>query len=665
MNEKTLKQDILSVYLKVDASACELSSLSINQLILKILYIYDEGLNLPSLKYQIKKTFKVKLNPKRVEGTIQDLVKVGKIKKIEEKMYVGDECKLEIDKTVDDFQKSIDRIIDKYFIKADVEKNILKNWFEETTTLIFQKYYQELLGSLLKNSKLFNKQPKQLNKLIKHSLVSNNNIDKDNYEFLEDKYLEFIKTNDADTNKILWNFGISLLSSILLSNKDITENFTIDIFKNSTIVFDTNVLMDLQLEEDEYYTSLSELENFFDKFNIQLGYFHITEEEYKRAMDRKHKSIAKIFSKFDKKVIMGTNDSFCITAVSRGCSNDDDLQTFFEEMNDVPAVFHKNKKIKKIDNLELVNAINDGISNKTIKEQISKIHFKKYKWKKTEITKEHDSGMIAGVEHIKKEKFCWLITKDFSVKQCCIENVKRDDYPIAINLGTLVNMLCIESGKVEGANQDNFVNLFANIVKLSFIPEEDTYRPEDLYELIKVENQISKLSFEKVKKIAKEINSLRMKNEKDTKIALVIKRNFNSELLALEDDKKNLGVQVETAERISSEERDKSYYIKKGLVKEKVINRRRKYLFQIRLLILIFVILFPSLIIFLGYQLGIFKKLETAFPIWKHYFSSITTVVVWVVFNILKFFPKLIFPICNKLKGVENEVKKEVDKEFK
>lgn len=130
MSEKILKQEILSAYLKVDSGACELSSISLKQLVLKVLFTFDEGLPLSELKHQIKQTLGVKINPKRIERVVEELISVDELHKHDQKLYVSDTRKSDINKTVNNFQNSIDRIINKYFIKADVDKNIIKTWFE-------------------------------------------------------------------------------------------------------------------------------------------------------------------------------------------------------------------------------------------------------------------------------------------------------------------------------------------------------------------------------------------------------------------------------------------------------------------------------------------------------------------------------------------------------
>ncbi len=560
------KEDILSVYLNTDTSMNALSSIALNEFVLKIFYLSSpEGLSFDGLEKELQDIIG-EIQKERIKSSIQELIKNKKIYNEGGKFCIQNEYKKKIEKTVNCFHGNKDIVIKKYFSSVDSNEKIIKDWFDKITISLVEKYYQELFYNMTRK-KEFLQSSEESDKLILDSLREEKDINEKDRIFLKKQYIEFLKSNEPETNKILWDFGMSKFSSILLSYNNVIGDFTIDIFKDSRMILDTNVLMLLTLEEDEYYSFLPTLENFFEKFNIQLEYFSITKEEYIRAMSRLCDEMQDIFEAFsrEKTEEMKIKNQFFKTAILRGCSSSEDIKTFFETMNDIPSVLsQKTKIIQSRENESLLQEFKKGYSDNDMKQKLSE------KISKTQLAIEHDASMIAGVEFINKKETCWLITRDWSVEKYCIENQKRDDYSIAMHLGNLINIICIESGKNKERIQEKVVDIFSNTIKLSLLPEPDTYKIEDISTLIRVNEQISALPDDKIDELLKKVNQLRMQGVKDKDIALCITRTFSKYVFELQTTTTQL------SEKARKEE-EKNARLKKNLFNSEMKQKQIKY----------------------------------------------------------------------------------------
>ena len=88
-------------------------------------------------------------------------------------------------------------------------------------------------------------------------------------EWLNKQYLKFLE-NDSDPDVIatLWDYGTSCFSSTLLTANTGTDPISVDEFRDSTCILDTNVLMYLDLESSEFKSAFAGLENIFESLNI-------------------------------------------------------------------------------------------------------------------------------------------------------------------------------------------------------------------------------------------------------------------------------------------------------------------------------------------------------------------------------------------------------------
>jgi hypothetical protein len=178
------------------------------------------------------------------------------------------------------------------------------------------------------------------------------------------------------------------------------------------------------------------------------------------------------------------------------------------------------------DDQKLLEAIEKGEQDEQLLAQINSIHRRKTERDRRERPLRHDAGRIKGAQFLRSQKEkCWILTRDSIVKQYAIENIRRDDYPLAIGLDVLINMLAINANGVE-INPSNFAPLFANLVQRALFPEKNAFTVEDLVTMHESNMEVTELPDKTVIEIAKGVNKERMLGKSTDDVHLYLQRSF-------------------------------------------------------------------------------------------------------------------------------------------
>ena len=74
-------------------------------------------------------------------------------------------------------------------------------------------------------------------------------LNEEDKKWLKEQFVKFIDSDDAEDNLLFWYYGISMFSSRLITARNYADGITIDMFRDSKFILDTNILMILDLEE--------------------------------------------------------------------------------------------------------------------------------------------------------------------------------------------------------------------------------------------------------------------------------------------------------------------------------------------------------------------------------------------------------------------------------
>jgi hypothetical protein len=78
--------------------------------------------------------------------------------------------------------------------------------------------------------------------LIGKRTIHNSRLDKRDKQDLPKKFFDFIDDNKGDDKDNLWDYGTSAFAAKLIRNQKGVNSLTINSFKNSTCILDTNIL---------------------------------------------------------------------------------------------------------------------------------------------------------------------------------------------------------------------------------------------------------------------------------------------------------------------------------------------------------------------------------------------------------------------------------------
>jgi len=392
--------------------------------------------------------------------------------------------------------------------------------------------------------------------ILETSFDSIKEISIEDKEWLKKKYLNFLESERQVDNTLLWEFGTAMFSSTLITARRFQDNISLELFANSKFILDTNVLMSLGLEGHDLAYSFEALEKVLIKLKIKPCFFYISRNEFIRAITNKKSEILKTFQNYSKDILKKIKDPFVKTALKRGCETEEDLDIYFGEIEKLPECFHERLKIDLVDDKELITEIEKGEKDVSLQNQINAIKLARTKREKRENARKHDAGLIYGAKALRKEQKCWILTLDGTVKQYAIENTIRDEYPIAISLDVLLNIMAVNSAGTD-IDPTDFAPLFATIIKLTLFPDEQTFTIEDLSYMLDTKIQIDELDDESINEIATGLNKLRIEGKTDEEIGLFLRRSFQKEKLKMKSDletkREELFIEKEKSEKLESE----------------------------------------------------------------------------------------------------------------
>ncbi|MBK6776785.1 MAG: hypothetical protein IPG74_13425 [Flavobacteriales bacterium] len=70
-------------------------------------------------------------------------------------------------------------------------------------------------------------------------------------EWLKTRYIKFLESERPEDQTVAWVFGTSVFAARVVTSNRYADALSIDLFKDSTFILDTNVLLILKLEVNE------------------------------------------------------------------------------------------------------------------------------------------------------------------------------------------------------------------------------------------------------------------------------------------------------------------------------------------------------------------------------------------------------------------------------
>lgn len=519
---------IKTLHLRLDSTSKSLTKNAISQLIIRILFQSDKPLTIGQVGSQVAKFLQTTISEERINDGLNKLLEKNEIKFDKEKYDLTKSNRRTLEKRYNESKDRLERIIDNHFSPFNSEKDKVIEWFSDATVEFFTAYSIEWISDLCytKTERLKTKKEDIIAHLTRRT-KHNKELHQLDHTILIQKFIDaIIFKKDTDLDAHLWQYGTSAFAANLLQSSVGADPMSINAFRDSKCILDTNVLMNIGLEASEYHDAIKKLEIVFEKLNITTGYFHITEQEYIKTIANKRKEILRAASRFSHDVIKATDDHFLQSAIKRKCHLIEDFESFCNQISHPPKRLDTTKEICIFNNNEeLDREIELAQNDSDKKDQINTIYKKVTGNDKKEAPLLHDVGIIAGTEYLRRKEKAFILSQEISVNRYSHSKPVKDDLPIAIKLETLINMLAIDNGGTD-VNPLDFSTLFANMIRFDLHPDKNTFQIADLSKLLDTELQIEQLPSDEVIKIAQNLHSNRLKGLPEDEIGLALNREF-------------------------------------------------------------------------------------------------------------------------------------------
>ena len=578
---------IKSLYLRLDANTSTLTRSAIGQILVKIIYSLDGLVS----KEDIFKAYAQingigKTNEQQLEEILEELVDKD-IKKRSGKYYLSSSKKAKIAKSVDIAENRKEEILDKYFSNVFSDRTLIEEWLQDVTIKFFESFSDEWISDLLTGHKDVYKSESSIRNMVERRTLNNKKIDDRDKKVLPKLFFEFVNDNTGTVNDYLWDYGTSAFAAKLIRNQNGVDSLTIDSFKNSTCILDTNVLLFISLNS-RFKDGIIALENVFSSLNVKVGYLYITQKEYQDKVYNQKSMTMRNLEKFGYDIASIPNDDFTTNAKELQCKTSEDFERFFDEKHKMPKVVHESLPIILLDNdSQLVNVVEEAQHNQNKIDELNGIFHNCTGHDKRPNALIHDIGLLEGVEYLRKNGKYFVVSEEVCVNLYSKKRPLSDNLPLSIRIDTLINVLAANNDG-DTFNAADYVPLFANIVRSGLIPNKNTFKQEELYFLYDIDEQVAQLPKEEVEEIVMDMHEMILKGTGDkelegelkskiTKRKIKVVSDLDSTKQALSLSEKNLKRQEEQNQNLSDALRRNIWNSEAQKYDEETVQIKKKY----------------------------------------------------------------------------------------
>ena len=530
--DKTLK----NIYLRINATMQTLHRKAIGELLLKIIYQRINSISFEDIYLAYSKETKgAPIDKHLLESILDGLVTSNEIKSEDGRYRLSSGKRKKIDKQTSSFDESIDHVIDNYIKPVFSNDETIKDWLIDSLAFFFANYSDAWIADLKDtSSSKFNIVSSKASILDALTLRTSNNknLDERDKGELSERFLDILtKSGDVVLSAVLFESGVSAFSSKLISTNIGVDAMTLEIFKDSVCILDTNILMYIGLEGGQYYQALEAISSAFASLGIRVYYLDATENEYLHTVGNKKESILHLINQgFDLEVLSQTDDEYIKTAIGRECINAEDFECFFEELLCMPTSLDDNGTVpisKYEPDSTLMAVMEAAKEDEKLKEELNSVFKNLTKRDKRPHALMHDVQIIAGTEEIRKTLKAFILSQDTCISEYSRKRPSVNDLTLAIKLETLINLLSVYRPEI--LESDIFSSLFTSMLRDGLVPRTGVFQIEDLALMSEREEQISQLPTGSIVSIAKDICRRRLSGESEESISLALSRAVQGE----------------------------------------------------------------------------------------------------------------------------------------
>lgn len=486
-----------SIFVRLDVNMRNLTSKAIAQIIVKILYANGGRM---TKKQIIEALAQVNDCAQLAEKDVEELLtklSVNEIQHRKGQYYLSSSKREKIKNTITKSEERNNTILDRFFSRLNSSREVVANWLVDATIRFFEVYSEEWISDLKAKTHQIAASEDSIRNLITNRTNKNSSLDPDDKKELPFRFFKFVNTSDPLVDDYLWEYGTSAFASKLIRRMHGVDELTLETFRNSHCIIDTNILMFKALES-RYKNAFFAIEKVFLDLGVKCSILYITKTEYETTIGQQKLETIHNLEKFGYDITSLSNDDFTNYAKSLGCKTVDDFTNFFDNTLRLPERVYNKLKIGLLDNDHgLLDAIEKAQKNEELKSKLNELFKAVVKHDKPKGALKHDIGLLEGVrflrnnEFTQKEKY-FILSEEISINQYSKNVGFYNGLPLSMRIETLINLLAVNNGG-DTFNASDYSPLFANIIRMGLTPQKDTFRQSELYQYYKLNSRIADL----------------------------------------------------------------------------------------------------------------------------------------------------------------------------
>ncbi|MBN2396014.1 MAG: hypothetical protein JXC36_06090 [Candidatus Atribacteria bacterium] len=453
---------------------------ALDKIVERIFYATDKtSINLREIQDTFQRDIGYVLPIGIFDESIKRLIKSNRILQVKDKhdeYSLNDGIKTELASIQSSFDRLFQRIIDKLFNNAPENRANYHEPFWFAMSYIFSnigKFSAKLIeGQLDKET--------YIKPVLEKCFQKIENKFKINHQFFEKRIKFFFEeTKDPAFNNFKWSLAQNYFIANSLGINPNSEVFSEEIFKNSILYLDTNVLLSLVSKNNRYYSNALSFIKAARKIDLKFCISRITIEEYERWVNAEKTRILVTTKQIPSATRSKIGSCIYQDLIEQSPSvNKDEL------LNEVIGKYLEYKRIIEElipkDKLEYVDDVwFEEIESKDEYDETIAIVKEKYNEigirAKGENAAIHDAKMLLWLkkQQIDSGSNCWFITADSSLPLIVLDGVEKSD---SILLEVILQWL-VPLTKENGTEE--FQNTFSEILKNRLLPKDILYEVND------------------------------------------------------------------------------------------------------------------------------------------------------------------------------------------
>ena len=514
--------DILSsIFVRLDLNMQNLSSKALAQLIVKILYAHDTRMSKNEIMDELAK---VNGGDRFGDQEINDLLEnlaLDEIKCHKGLYYLSQPIRNRIKESINKAEERNERILNRFFPRLNTRKDIIQDWLNDATIKFFEVYSEEWISDLKANTGFVASNGESINSLIENRTISNKRINHDDKNILPKLFFDLVNTSESDVDDYLWEYGTSAFASKLIRTMHGVDAYTIETFRNSHCILDTNILLFIALES-KYKDAFWAIEKVFEDLNVKVSILHITKQEYDNRVANQRWLTLHNLNKYGPENATLPNDDFTTYAKSLRCKTVEDFEAFFDKTLQIPSHINDKVKIHLLDSPEISVAVEKAQNDENSMTKLNQLYFAHRNRNKNQGVLKHDIGLLEAVRCLREnsstrnEKF-FILSDDIAINQYSKECGFVNELPLSLRVDTLINLLAVNNGG-DTFDAADYTPLFANIIRYGLTPPKDTFRQTELYQYYQMNSKIADLPTDITKEIVEDMHKKMMDGKEESEL---------------------------------------------------------------------------------------------------------------------------------------------------